>query len=204
MEQQALKKTDIGNLDEMSASTNQGQALRIDKSHRFRQLSASSLADPFAQLQANLDREFSDLRDLRDNCDQLVTRTVQLVNIRLEDHGKAILVFTIVTIVFLPLSFIASFFGMNTADIRSMTHDQGLFWIVALSLTTFVVCAASFTAFYGGPIVERLYEMHGNYQQRKTKRRAAILKIDNTNVGKSTEGFKIISTARLQNNRHQV
>jgi Mg2+ and Co2+ transporter CorA len=79
----------------------------------------------------NLEREYADLCDLRDNSNNLVNRTIQLVNIRLEDHGKAILVFTIVTIVFLPLSFVSSYLGMNTADIRNMDRSQGIFWIVA-------------------------------------------------------------------------
>ena len=64
-----------------------------------------------------------------------MNRTIQLANIRLEHHGKAVLVFTIVTIAFLPLSFVASNLGMNTNDIRNMTKNQSLFWIVAGSLT---------------------------------------------------------------------
>ncbi|KAL8987816.1 MAG: hypothetical protein Q9169_008650, partial [Polycauliona sp. 2 TL-2023] len=48
----------------------------------------------------------------------------------------AILVFTIVTIIFLPLSFVSSFFGMNTSDIRSMSRPQWVFWAAAIPLTT--------------------------------------------------------------------
>jgi hypothetical protein len=76
------------------------------------------------------------------------------VNIRLEDHGKAILVFTIVTIIFLPMSFISSFFGMNFSDIRNMEQTQRLFWIVAGSLTAGTVIFSTFLAFYGGAIME--------------------------------------------------
>lgn len=86
----------------------------------YRQLSFSHLSDPAAQLLENLQREYADLVDLRENSNSLINRTIQLVNIRLEDHGKAILVFTIVTIIFLPLSFVSSFFGMNFSDIRDM------------------------------------------------------------------------------------
>ncbi|WPH01487.1 Hypothetical protein R9X50_00433300 [Acrodontium crateriforme] len=122
----------------------------------YRQLSASTLTDPVAQLLDNLQRELADLQDLRDNTDRLVTRTIQLVNIRLEDHGKAILVFTVVTIVFLPLNFVSSFFGMNFSDIRNMQATQGLFWTVALCLTVGVVAASVFLAFSGGDIVEKV------------------------------------------------
>jgi hypothetical protein len=123
----------------------------------YRQLSSSALADPIAQLIDNLERELADLRDLRDNTDRLVNRTIQLVNIRLEDHGKAILVFTVVTIVFLPLNFVSSFFGMNFVDIRNMEKTQWLFWAVALCVTVSVVAASLFLAFSGGPILEKFH-----------------------------------------------
>ncbi|KAK4556613.1 hypothetical protein LTR86_006184 [Recurvomyces mirabilis] len=122
----------------------------------YRQLSTSQLIDPLSQMLDNLHRELIDLQDLRDNTDRLVTRTIQLVNIRLEDHGKAILVFTIVTIIFLPLNFVSSFFGMNFADIRNTTRKQSLFWIVALCVTAGVVGASIFLAFSGGDILEQL------------------------------------------------
>lgn len=122
----------------------------------FRQPSASMLSDPMSQLLENLGRELSDLKDLRDNSNNLVNRTIGLVNIRLEDHGKAILVFTIVTIIFLPLSFVSSFFGMNVSDIRNMQTTQWVFWAVALALTVCVVGFAMFMAFYGGHIYEYL------------------------------------------------
>lgn len=71
------------------------QILNHPSRSTFRQLSSSALKDPMAQLAENLKREFDDLIELRDNSNSLVNRTIQLVNIRLEDHGKAILVFTI-------------------------------------------------------------------------------------------------------------
>jgi hypothetical protein len=58
----------------------------------FRQYSSSALMDPMSQVLENLRREFTDLCELRDNSNNLINRTIQLVNIRLEDHGKAILV----------------------------------------------------------------------------------------------------------------
>ncbi|KAI4167662.1 MAG: hypothetical protein LQ343_007047 [Gyalolechia ehrenbergii] len=58
----------------------------------------------------------------------------------------AILVFTIVTIIFLPLSFVSSFFGMNTSDIRDMTTPQWAFWASAVPLTAIVVGVSIFVA----------------------------------------------------------
>ena len=78
----------------------------------YRHITASHHIDPVLQLLDKLQQELVDLQEMRDNTDRLVSRTIQLVNMRLEDHGKAILVFTVVTIVFLPLNFVSSFFGM--------------------------------------------------------------------------------------------
>ena len=92
---------------------------------------------------------------------------IQLVNIRLEDHGKAILVFTVVTIIFLPLNFVTSFFGMNTVDIRDMTATQSLFWLVAICVTAGVLGASVFLAFQGGNILERIHLWLDARRERK-------------------------------------
>ncbi|KAF1989779.1 hypothetical protein K402DRAFT_371761 [Aulographum hederae CBS 113979] len=140
----------------------------------YRQMSTSRSPDPISQLLENLRREFADLKDLRDNSDRLVNRTIQLVNIRLEDHGKAILVFTIVTIVFLPLSFVSSFFGMNVSDIRNMEHTQSLFWMVSLTITAGVVGFAIFLAFHGGAIMEAFLNWKENRRRPKRERRGRL------------------------------
>ncbi|KAF2260563.1 hypothetical protein CC78DRAFT_536320 [Lojkania enalia] len=132
----------------------------------YRQLSLSHLSDPVAQLLENLQREYADLCDLRENSNSLINRTIQLVNIRLEDHGKAILVFTIITIIFLPLSFVSSFFGMNFSDIRDMEETQRLFWIISGALTTSTVGFAIFLAFYGSVIVDWFMSWRENRNRR--------------------------------------
>jgi Mg2+ and Co2+ transporter CorA len=137
----------------------------------YRQYSSSNLADPMSQLIENLSRELTDLEELRDNTNNLLNRTIQLVNIRLEDHGKAILVFTIVTIIFLPMSFAASFFGMNVTDIRNMEQNQGIFWLVSGCLTIGVVSLAVLLAFYGGDIVESFFKWK---EKRRRKRQIAM------------------------------
>ena len=52
---------------------------------------------------------------------------------------NAIMVFTIVTIIFLPLSFVASVFGMNTKDVRDMHYNQWAYWAAGVPLTVVVV-----------------------------------------------------------------
>ncbi|KAM3435393.1 hypothetical protein MY4824_004859 [Beauveria thailandica] len=69
-------------------------------------------------------------------------RVKQSIEILEEGHGKAIRVFTIVTLFFLPLSFISSFFGMNVADIRETKSNQPIFWSIALPVTLGVLAIA--------------------------------------------------------------
>jgi Mg2+ and Co2+ transporter CorA len=85
--------------------------------------------------------------ELELHTDRLTAQTKLSVEILDDDHGKAILVFTIVTLVFLPLSFVTSFLGMNTADIRNQDSTQSLFWEIALPLTGIVSVLALLIAF---------------------------------------------------------
>ena len=56
-----------------------------------------------------------------------------------ESNNRAILVFTIVTIIFLPLSFFTSYFGMNIKGIANTDKTERYFWAICGSVTTFVV-----------------------------------------------------------------
>jgi Mg2+ and Co2+ transporter CorA len=47
---------------------------------------------------------------------------------------KAALAFTTVTVLFLPVTLLASIFGMNSNDIRNMDEGQWLFWVIAAPL----------------------------------------------------------------------
>lgn len=84
----------------------------------------------------------SELSRLLKRVHRLIEDTKTSVEINDDDHGKAILVFTIVTLVFLPLSFVSSFLGMNTVDIRNQTASQSRYWIISLPLTAGVVVLA--------------------------------------------------------------
>lgn len=56
-----------------------------------------------------------------------------------ESNNRAILVFTILTIIFLPLSFFTSYFGMNLKGIADTGRTERYFWTVCGSVTAFVV-----------------------------------------------------------------
>ncbi|CAG7560904.1 unnamed protein product [Fusarium equiseti] len=66
----------------------------------------------------------------------------QVLEVLDEGHGKARRVFTFVTLFFLPLSFVTSFFGMNTTDVRDIEWNQKIFWSSAIPLTIAVLSIA--------------------------------------------------------------
>ena len=71
-------------------------------------------------------------------------------------HEAAILILTAVTVIFLPLSFISSIFGMNTAGIRNMNKGQWVFWVSAIPVTIAVIGLSLFTYRYFRPVLEAL------------------------------------------------
>ncbi|KAF2431559.1 hypothetical protein EJ08DRAFT_586952 [Tothia fuscella] len=64
-----------------------------------------------------------------------------------DSQNKAILVFTGVTIVFLPLSFFTSYFGMNLKGIQSTDRDEHWFWTVCGSIAFVIILISMLYAF---------------------------------------------------------
>lgn len=71
----------------------------------------------------------------------------QSISLKTESDNKAILVFTTVTIIFLPLSFVTSYLGMNTADVRNTSSTQGVFWAMGLPISLTVLGLAWMVAY---------------------------------------------------------
>src|ERR1700753_4040741 len=61
-----------------------------------------------------------------------------------DKQEAAIYIFTTVTVIFLPLSFVAGVLGMNTNDIRNMPINQWVFWAAALPFTALRVAVCLF------------------------------------------------------------
>lgn len=82
-------------------------------------------------------------RELRERAKVLAVQNVQLVETLADDNGRAIFVFTFITVLFLPLSFVAGFFGMNLAGISDTKSKVSHFWYIAVPLTVsiLVLCA---------------------------------------------------------------
>ncbi|KAF2189049.1 hypothetical protein K469DRAFT_626882 [Zopfia rhizophila CBS 207.26] len=97
-----------------------------------------------------------DYTELINRCGPLSESTKQSAEINEEDHGKAILVFTVVTIIFLPLSFVTSYLGMNTSDIRDMSNKQSLFWEIAIPLTVVTMGSILLIVYNGDEIRDHI------------------------------------------------
>ncbi|KAI4198731.1 MAG: hypothetical protein LQ350_005115 [Teloschistes chrysophthalmus] len=94
-------------------------------------------------------------KDLRSSLDvifQLKTIEQNELAILAESNNKAILAFTIVTIIFLPLSFFSGYFGMNLQGVVNTERTERYFWAVCGTAT---VCVVSATIIFG--FKERIY-----------------------------------------------
>ena len=93
------------------------------------------------------DRLLIDLKQSMDALFQLRSIEQNELAIVSDSQKKAILVFTGVTIVFLPLSFFTSYYGMNLTGIASTAKDEAWFWKVCGSAALVIVVLVTLGAF---------------------------------------------------------
>ena len=96
-----------------------------------------------------IEQRIEDFDELRVQADNARLLAAQSISLKAENNSKAILVFTVTTIIFLPLSFVTSYLGMNTSDLRSTNSGQSLFWTVGVPLTLVTLGFALVAAFFG-------------------------------------------------------
>ncbi|KAL8797355.1 MAG: hypothetical protein Q9195_000510 [Heterodermia aff. obscurata] len=82
-----------------------------------------------------LREQLKNCAELQERAKVLAVQNVQLVETMQDDNGRAIFIFTFITILFLPLSFVAGFFGMNLQGINGTTYRASLFWKIAIPFT---------------------------------------------------------------------
>ena len=87
--------------------------------------------------------------ELKQRAKALAIQNVQLIETQQDANGRAILIFTLITVLFVPLSFVAGFFGMNVAGINPTTSTTTHFWAVALPLTGGIIALSIFILFVG-------------------------------------------------------
>lgn len=159
------------------------------------------------EFQVELQYGNSQLRDLinkRREIDNLATRlrflkdqVKQTIEILEEDHGKAIRVFTVVTLFFLPLSFVSSFLGMNTVDVRNSDANQGIFWMTGVPITVAVLALAFIYGYKGDEIHD--WMIHESLHQRRQRLSSAFQEIDKSIAHEAP--FEIQSLARRRSLR---
>lgn len=91
------------------------------------------------QLVGQVSQDEENLRQLTDILQELEVKARYRIEVLEEDNSKTIFVFTVVTAVFLPLSFVTSFLGMNTKDMRDLESTQTLFWEIGIPVTAIVL-----------------------------------------------------------------
>jgi hypothetical protein len=69
----------------------------------------------------------------------MTTQNIQKIDYNKDRQESAIYAFTIVTIIFLPLSTVAGILGMNVNDVRNMELNQWVFWAIAIPLAVIII-----------------------------------------------------------------
>lgn len=108
-------------------------------------ISASVIDRTLESIEQRID-DFDELQKHAENARYLAAQSISL---KAESNNKAIIVFTVVTIIFLPLSFVTSYLGMNTSDLREMKSGQTLFWAIGAPVAFVTFSVALMAAFYG-------------------------------------------------------
>jgi hypothetical protein len=82
-----------------------------------------------------IDEQIKDCLELQEHVKRLADQNLQLVEGGQDDINKKLMLFTIITIIFLPPSFVAGFFGMNLQGINGTQYTTKHFWVISLPLT---------------------------------------------------------------------
>ncbi|PYI02686.1 hypothetical protein BO78DRAFT_472434 [Aspergillus sclerotiicarbonarius CBS 121057] len=77
--------------------------------------------------------------ELSTNAQLLIEKSTESIIENKDRQETAIFIFTIVTVIFLPLSTVTSYLGMNTSDIRNMDSKQWVFWAAAVPITLLII-----------------------------------------------------------------
>jgi Mg2+ and Co2+ transporter CorA len=102
-------------------------------------------------LEANRE-QLRNCAELKERAKVLAVQNVHLVETVQDDNGRAIFIFTFITVLFLPLSFIAGVFGMNLVGISDTTSTALHFWKIALPVTGSIIVLCATVIIWGESI----------------------------------------------------
>ena len=73
-----------------------------------------------------------------------------------DTQDKATIIFTGVTVIFLPLSFFTSYYGMNLEGISDSSRDEHYFWKVCGTISLIIILFVTLGAFSHRPLTRRI------------------------------------------------
>jgi Mg2+ and Co2+ transporter CorA len=76
------------------------------------------------------------LDTMRRSCDNMIDLIFNTISAYQNESMKQL---TVVTIIFLPMTFLTGYFGMNFTNFWSIHHNEGYFWKIALPLAFAVI-----------------------------------------------------------------
>ncbi|KKY28616.1 putative mg2+ transporter [Phaeomoniella chlamydospora] len=102
-------------------------------------------------------QSMGDFDELHNKVGNARIEATQAIQMKQDLNNKAILIFTSVSTVFLPLSFVAALLSMNLKDTSRMNQGQWLFWAIAVPLTVAIMIGALSFAYYDSlyPVAKR-------------------------------------------------
>ena len=101
-------------------------------------------------------------KELRDRAKVLEDQNVRLVETLADDNSRVIFIFTFITILFLPLSFVATFFGMNVQGINPTNSTTSHFWFIGAPLTGGILVICMIFVFKGEDVWFLLTDLPAN------------------------------------------
>ncbi|TGO45808.1 hypothetical protein BOTNAR_0637g00020 [Botryotinia narcissicola] len=145
----------------------------------------------FRESLALIDERIEVFRDINGRAMYLEDWNLRSIDTNKDRQETAVYAFTIVTIIFLPLSTVASILGMNTNDVRNMEVTQWVFWVIAIPITIIIIVLVLVWS-------DEWYNFWAGFKNlwgRKTKQRRVRLPDEYPRPEKKS-GFAFAPTAR--------
>ncbi|THV51590.1 hypothetical protein BGAL_0105g00040 [Botrytis galanthina] len=145
----------------------------------------------FRESLALIDERIEVFRDINGRAMYLEDWNLRSIDTNKDRQETAVYAFTIVTIIFLPLSTVASILGMNTNDVRNMEVTQWVFWVIAIPITIIIIILVLIWS-------DEWYNFWAGFKNlwgRKTKQRRVRLP-DGYPRPETKSGFAFTPTAR--------
>ncbi|KAI1344069.1 hypothetical protein F5Y15DRAFT_186429 [Xylariaceae sp. FL0016] len=122
-----------------------------------------------------LDRRQAEFDELGNEAQRLEITSANKVEATKDRQEAAMYAFTMVTIIFLPLSTISSIFGMNSSDVRDMDAGQWVYWATALPITVFVILAGLWWMNELGAVIDWVRSLSPGRRRLKQQDDIAVL-----------------------------